>query len=104
MSQFYISQTQNFISSVTYSVDSIQDFSFKLGIQTRVQLQALIDSSHSIVFLYTDFALSLQILGIFLENKVFQKIIKMKCLSDESWSPILIFLGENQFWMDQTDF
>ena len=30
------------------TIESIQDFNIKFGIQTRVQLQALIDSSYSI--------------------------------------------------------
>ena len=72
-----------------------------LGIQT----QAMIDSSHSIIwFILHRFCTEPSNFGIFLENKVFQKIIKMKYLSNESCSPTLIFLGENLFWKDQTAF
>ena len=59
---------------------------------------------NNFISLYTDFALSLQILGIFLENTEFQKIIKLEYLINEICSSILIFLGENHFWMDQNDF
>ena len=78
-------------ASTWSGLESVQDFNFKLGIQTRVQLQALIDSSHSIIWFLLHFAMSIQILGIFLENKVFQKIINTKYIVNESCSPVLIF-------------
>ena len=62
---------------------------------------AIATQINSFDFLYTDFTLSLQILSIFLENKVFQKSIETTYFLNESCSPILIFLGENQFWKDQ---
>ena len=63
-----------------------------MGIQTKIQFWPLINPSQSDLC-DTDFAPSHQKLGTFLENKVFQKLTKLKYFVNKSCSPISIFFS-----------